>query len=478
MDRIVSAAQVAAMLPPRPGGVPAYQGLAESLRLLILDGQLVADLRLPSERELSRALQLSRSTVAGAYALLRERALLTARRGAGNYVTVDTGSLASELLPAPTFSRDGVIGLTCASSEAPPGLAAAYARALEQLPGLLAGTGYFPDGLPVLREQLAGWFTGRGLPTSADQMIITAGALAGLNVVARALLNPGDRVLLESPTYSNAITALSRAGARPVGLPVGGRADPWEARDVEQTLRQASPRLAYLIPDFHNPTGHLMPAGRRGSVATALRRHRTVAVVDESLVELALDDAAPPPPFASFAPGAVTIGSASKAFWGGLRIGWVRAPHALVGRLVNARATLELGAAPVEQLVLSELLKQSSGLLAGRRAQLRARRDHLLAALTRLLPDWEPNRPTGGLSVWARLPEPLSRQVAAAASGHGVLVTPGPRFHVRSGGERHIRLPFTAPESVLTEAVRRLAAADGDVRAGQRFPTPSLDLSA
>src|ERR687893_347300 len=336
MDRIVSAAQLAGMLPPRAPGLPAYQGLAESLRLLILDGQLVADLRLPSERELSGALRLSRSTVAAAYALLRERALLTARRGAGNYVTVDTGSVASELLPAPTFSRDGVIGLTCASSEAPPGLATAYAKALEQLPGLLAGTGYFPDGLPVLREQLADWFTGRGLPTSADQMIITAGALAGLNVVSRGLLGPGDRVLLESPTYSNAITALSRDGARPVGLPVGGSAEPWEARALEQTLRQTSPRLAYLIPDFHNPTGRLMPAGRRGSVATALRRHRTVAVVDESLVELALDDAAPPPPFASFAPGAVTIGSASKALWGGLRIGGVWAPHALVGRLVNA----------------------------------------------------------------------------------------------------------------------------------------------
>ena len=478
MDRTVSAAQVAAMLPPPAPGIPTYQGLAESLRLLILDGQLVADLRLPSERELSRVLRLSRSTVAGAYTLLRDRALLTARRGAGNYVTVDTTSVGSELLPAPTFSQDGVIGLTCASSEAPHGLATAYARALEHLPGLLAGTGYFPDGLAVLREQLAAWFTGRGLPTSADQVIITTGALAGLNVVARALLSPGDRVLLESPTYSNAITALRRAGARPVGLPVGGPAEPWEARGLEQTLRQASPRLTYLIPDFHNPTGHLMPATVRGPVATALRRHRTVAVVDETLVELALDDAPLPPPFASFAPGAVTIGSASKAYWGGLRIGWIRAPHALVGRLVDARATLELGAAPVEQLVVNELLKQSSALLAGRRAQLRSRRDHLLTEVARLLPDWDLNIPGGGLSVWARLPEPISRQVAAAAHGHGVLVTPGSRFHVRSGGERHLRLPFTAQESVLTEAVRRLAAADADVRAGQRFPARALDLSA
>ena len=122
--------------------------------------------------------------------------------------------------------------------------------------------------------------------------------------------------------------------------------------------------------------------------------------------------------FASFAPGAVTIGSASKAFWGGLRIGWIRAPHALVGRLVDARATLELGAAPVEQLVVNELLEQSSGLLAGRRAQLRARRDHLLGEVAQLLPDWHLNTPAGGLSV-CQAAETISRQVAAPRTGTG-----------------------------------------------------------
>jgi DNA-binding transcriptional MocR family regulator len=145
---------------------------------------------------------------------------------------------------------------------------------------------------------------------------------------------------------------------------------------------------------------------------------------------------------------------------------------------VNARASLDLGAAPVEQLVLTELLEQSAALLAARRGQLQARRDHLLAAVASVLPDWAPNTPAGGLSVWTRLPGPLARQVASAAHEHGVLVTPGPRFHVGSGGERHLRLPFTAPESVLTEAIRRLAAAYADVRAGQRFPDRALDLSA
>jgi DNA-binding transcriptional MocR family regulator len=329
VHRSVTATRLAALLPERTPGAPAYSRLAESIRLLILDGQLVADLRLPSERELSQALRLSRSTVAGAYALLRDRGLLTARRGAGNYVTAASESVASELLPSPAFSRDGVIGLTCASSEAPPGLAAAYAQALDHLPGLLAGTGYFPDGLPMLRERLAAWFTARGLSTSADQLIVTAGALAGLNVIARGLLGSGDRVLLESPTYSNAISALTKAGARAVALPVGGPAEAWETQHLEETLSAAGPRYAYLIPDFHNPTGYLMPAPRRAAVAAALRRHRTVTIIDESLVELALDDVATPPPFASFAPGAITLGSASKAFWGGLRVGWIRAPRAL-----------------------------------------------------------------------------------------------------------------------------------------------------
>lgn len=479
MDRSLSAARLAALVGRAPLRAPAYRGLAEALRLLVLDGLLVQDMRLPSERDASRALGLSRTTVAAAYALLRESDLLAARRGAGNYVTVSSPAVASVLLPAAGPTQDGAIGLLCASSEAPPGIGAAYARALQSLPALLAGTGYFPDGLPRLRERLAGWFTERGLPTDPAQLVITSGALSALNVVARAVLRAGDRTLLESPTYSNAVTALDRAGGRPLGLPVSGDADEVDTAGLEQLLRQARPRLAYLIPDFHNPTGRLMSCADRERVAASLRRSRTLPVVDETLVELDLDELPRPAPFGTFAPGTITIGSASKAFWGGLRIGWIRAPHALVGRLVDARATIDLGAAPVEQVVLAEVLQDATELLADQRLRLRARRDALRAALTATLPAWSANRPAGGLSLWVQLPEPIARVLAVAAEGRGVLVTPGTRFHVDSGGERHLRLPFTAPEHLLTEAVRRLALAEEDVRAGVPLPArPALELSA
>ena len=146
-----------------------------------------------------------------------------------------------------------------------------------ELPRYLAGTGYHPLGLTSLREALADRFTERGLPTTPDQVMVTSGALAGLAVTARALLSPGDRVLLESPTYPNAIDTLRRSGARPVALPLDR--DGWDVEAAEAALRQTAPRAAYLIPDFHNPTGALMPDAQRAALGDALAgtahgRHR------------------------------------------------------------------------------------------------------------------------------------------------------------------------------------------------------------
>lgn len=486
MDRVVPVQRLSALLGSTPLPPPAFRALAERLRMLVLDGQLLDGVRLPSERDLSQQLQLSRTTVAAAYALLRDRGVLTARRGAGNYLTVPNTAVMSALMPSPTAARpDGVIGLTCASSAAPPGVAAAYARALDRLPSLLSGTGYFPDGLPSLRESLAAQYAARGLPTDPDQLIITSGALSALNIVGRYLLNRGDRAVLESPTYSNAITALQRAGARMVGLPVGEDGTDHDQGALEHLLRQSTPRLAYLMPDFHNPTGALMDDDTRSVVARALTRAGTVPVVDETLAALPLDDpanpstATMPAPFAVHSSRTLTLGSASKAYWGGLRVGWIRAPRALIGKLVDARVSLDLGAAPVEQLVLADLIGQGDAVLTGVRQSLRSRRDHLLGELARMLPDWTTTSPAGGLCLWIRLPEPTARALAAAAERRGVLVTPGPPFHVGSGGERHLRLPFTASEDLISEAVRRLAAAYDDVRRGASTrDAPAFELSA
>ncbi|MGH3322373.1 MAG: aminotransferase class I/II-fold pyridoxal phosphate-dependent enzyme, partial [Streptosporangiaceae bacterium] len=199
----------------------------------------------------------------------------------------------------------------------------------------------------------------------------------------------------------------------------------------------------------------------RERVGAILGRARTTVVVDETMAELSLDvdEADLPPPLAAFAPDAITIGSASKTFWGGLRIGWVRAPHDVVNRILAARKSLDLGAAVLEQLAVTELLADRAAIVAEQRAELRTRRDQLLDLLARHLPDWQVSPPPGGLSLWAALPEPTSSRIAVAAEHQGLIVTAGPRFFVDAGGERRLRLPFSRESDDLAEAVRRLAHA-------------------
>jgi DNA-binding transcriptional MocR family regulator len=175
----------------------------------------------------------------------------------------------------------------------------------------------------------------------------------------------------------------------------------------------------------------------------------------------------------------VTVGGASKSFWGGLRIGWIRAPHDLVANLLSARLSLDLGAPVLEQLVLLELLSHRDEILAERRAAVAASRDVLVGALRERLPQWEFRVPNGGLCLWVQLPEALSTAVTAAADRHGLVLAPGPQFAVEGGMERFLRIPFTshAPD-LLVEAVDRLALAWQDAVSARPAGRPRSPLVA
>ncbi len=455
-DRTVSARSVAAMLGPAEVGLPAYQSLAERLRRLVADGRIIRGTRLPSERELTAALGVSRTTVARAYEVLRDAGYLVSRRGSGSVATVPGGRAPTSRPLPPGDDRDGWLDLTCAAPPAVPGTAEAYEEAARELPRHLAGTGYDPYGLPDLRAAIADRFTARGLPTSAEQVMVTNGALGALGIVARAHLGPGDRVLMESPTYPNAIAALRRSGVRPVGLPL--EAEGWDVEAVEIALRQSAARAAYLVPDFQNPTGRQMSAATREQVGAALRRTRTLPVVDESVAELALD-VPPLPPLAVHDSRTVTVGGANKLFWGGLRLGWLRAPVDQLEPLLDARLTLDLGTPLLEQLVLLRLLDGLDTALPARLEALRASRTALVDALRERLPQWRFQVPPGGLCLWCELPAPRSSALVAAAVEEGVLLAPGGQFGVDGGLESFIRVPYTLPPEQLVEAVSRLAVA-------------------
>lgn len=460
MTRVIAASRIAALLGTFDRA-PAYRGLAEGLRVLVTDGRVPVGARLPSERELTDALAVSRTTVARAYAELRDHGYLVSRQGSGSVASLPAGRghRGDHLLPPGDLPADK-IDLTCAAPLPGPGVLAAYERAVAELPGYLAGTGYYPSGLAVLREAVARSYEARGLPTSPDQVMITPGALAGVAIAARALLSTGGRAVTESPTYPNAIATLTATGARLVGSDVSLRGDDATAvAGLVATVRQVAPRAAYLIPDFHNPTGALMPDIGRQEVAHALAALGTAAIVDESMVGLALDGQVMPLPFASYAPDTVSVGSLSKSVWGGLRIGWLRIPPARVEACFRARLSLDLGAPLLEQLVATELLSHEEELLAHRREHLRASRDAALSAVASHLPQWRVSRPGGGLNLWCELPEPLSTALVPKAAAHDVLVASGPSFAPEGGLDRFVRLPYTQPAHVLEEAVARLGQA-------------------
>ncbi len=445
-------------------------GLAAGLRALVVDGRLAPRTRVPSERTLAPALGVSRGTVTRAYDRLRRDGFLVSDRGAGSRLSLPGASVPP--LPPPAAGRPRLLDLSVAALPAPePLLAEAVAAAAEAFGRHAASHGYASAGLAELRERVAHRFGERGLPTTGDQIVITAGAQHALHLVLALLAAPGDRILVDAPAYPRTLSAIRGRRGRAVAVPLA--AEGWDVEAWEWTLAAAAPRLAVTGPDFQNPTGLSMGEPERAALAERCARAGTVLVADETTAELWLDGPTGGPPLASHGPrdGVLTIGSLSKAGWGGLRLGWIRAAPRVARELAAVRADLDMASPVLEQLVAIELLDRLGDLLASRRALLVARRTALLEALAAHAPSWTTRPPAGGLSAWVRLPAPVATRLAAAAAREGVLVAPGPSFSVDGTFEHHLRLPFTAPPDDLETAVRRLAAIAP--RLGPHAPEPS-----
>jgi DNA-binding transcriptional MocR family regulator len=456
---------------------PDYAALAGAIRGLLSDGRLPLGVRLPAEREIAESLGVSRTTVTAAYRSLRESGHLTSRRGAGSWTTLPTGHrVASSGLWTPDDDMD-MIDMGVAASAAPVELVPAARAAADDLPRFLGSAGYHPTGLMELRETVAAGYSRRGVPTSPEQILITSGTQQALDLVLRLSVPAGASVLVETPTYPNALAALAARRAR---ISTHGLDDVegWDGEMLLGALRQTRPRLAYVIPEFQNPTGHLMPAELRERLAATAHSAGTELVVDESFVDLPLDGTAMPPPVALFDRHSrvVSIGGMSKAYWGGLRIGWVRASAPLVQRLAALRVGVDMASPVLEQLVAVHLLRDAETIVAARRAQLSFRRDALVAALAEHLPEWRFTVPAGGVTLWAELDGPISSALARAAEDVGVRLAPGPRFGLDGTLERFMRLPFTLAADDLTEAIRRIASVRHDLERATRpaWRTPAV----
>ena len=317
------------------------------------------------------------------------------------------------------------------------------------------------EGDPRLRAAIAGRLTARGLATEPEELLITSGSQQALTLVAAVLLEPGDRVLVEEPSYLAALQAFALAGAVPVPVPCDD-----EGLDVDAAAALAAeqrPKLLYTIPTFHNPTGRTLTLERRRALAAVAERCGLWLVEDDPYGELRYRGE--PLPSLATLPGAedrtLALSTLSKIVAPGLRVGWVRTPAAVRRPLVVAKQAADLHSSTVDQAAAAHWLEtvDLDERVARLRAAYGARRDALVGGLAAALPPGSShNHPDGGMFAWARLPSGWdAEELLTRALARDVAFVPGAPFFAGEPDRAALRLSFTAhPPHEIAEGLARL----------------------
>jgi 2-aminoadipate transaminase len=322
------------------------------------------------------------------------------------------------------------------------------------------------EGNPALRTQVAARLTARGLPTRPDELLITSGSQQALALAAAVMLEPGDRVLVEEPSYLAALQCFGLA--RAITIPAPCDDDGLDPDALEALIAQHSPKLLYTIPTFHNPTGRTLPLERRRSLAAIVERTGLWVIEDDPYGELRYSGE-PLPAIASFPETegrTLALSTLSKIAAPGLRLGWVRAPRTLLRQLTIAKQAADLHSSTIDQAAAARWLATCDldGHIERLRAEYGARRDALVDGLATALPKGSThNRPEGGMFVWARLPDGCDAgELLPRALERDVAFVPGKHFFSGPPDPATLRLSFTAhPPEEIRIGLRRLAAAAG-----------------
>jgi len=495
MDGAITRSEEMLVTLERADNTPIYRQIEGQIRALILAGRLPPGFRLPSERSLSQQLGVNRTTVVNAYRELAADGLVEGHVGQGTTVMGPTqmgevadafalplawsGLVRSRSLESPLARRVAGIaarlGVISLAAGVPHTLSSPHLRLPEAVQRALASESLDmlqdspTEGLPALRAELASRLSARGCgKTSPRQVLILSGSQQGLYLVAKLLLEPGDRVLVESPTYLGALEVFRAAGARLVAVPVDEQG--MQVAAVERILAHTGVRLIYTIPNFQNPTGSTMSGERRAKLLALAQRYQVPILEDDLYGELSFA-AAPPAPIRSLDQNGYVLylGSLSSVLGSGLRLGWLLVPAAIVEPLLSLRQSMDLHPNNFVQAVVRELLADGSldAHLEWARQTYARRRDAMLTSLqhhVRSSMQW--NSPEGGFYVWCSLAEPLNgRELLDEAAAQGVVFVPGELFFPNGDGEGFIRLTFAYPnEEDIEEGVHRLARAIRNLR--------------
>ncbi|MFN2494890.1 MAG: PLP-dependent aminotransferase family protein [Pseudonocardiaceae bacterium] len=338
------------------------------------------------------------------------------------------------------------------------------------------------QGLPELREQICEVMALEGIRAHADDITVTVGSQMALDMVTRIFCDPGDVVLAEAPSYVGALTTFASYQAQVVHVPMDD--DGLVPEELDAALRSLraqgrAPKFLYTIPNFHNPAGVTLAVARRAAVLELCAAYDVLIVEDNPYGLLGFDGQSYPAMRATEPDNVVYLGSFSKTFAPGLRVGWALAPHAVREKLVLAAESATLCPPAFTQTFVSRYLSQHDwkGQIKNYREVYRDRRDAMLTALRQYLPPgcrW--THPAGGFYVWLTVPEGLdTKAMLPRAVTQRVAYVPGTAFYADSFGSRQMRLSFCYPTpEQITEGVRRLATVlDGELELQRTFGSVS-----
>ena len=473
----------------RDGERSLTRQLVERFAALIDAGELEPGVKLPTTRGLAEQAGINPLTAARVYRRLGELGYTTATVGRGTFVRVrpplrgatndsdDSWQLAALPRRTPTYAeqmlhesfrapeRDDVIALAAGwpDPESFPreALAAAGRRVLEEETDAVLSY-QPPEGVPVLRDAIAEHGARHGFARASHEIVVTTGARQALDLVTRALLEPGDVAVVESPTFTGTISSLETAGARVLPMPVDDDGPDVDA--VERALARHEVKLVLLQTSCHNPTGTDLSSQRRAKLV-ALARERSFFIVEDGVYAPLRFDGPRLPALRNEAPAHVVyLESLSKTVGGGLRVGWIAAQGPVLARLAQLKMNSDLHSPALTQLIAAELLRGDGYEDHVRKGaeMYRDRRDAMVEALERHLGDvatWIV--PGGGHNLWLTLDRPVDeRLLYAEALREGVTFLPGGAAEPEPTGRTNVRLSFSiVPPEQFDEAARRLARA-------------------
>ena len=439
--------------------------VAATLRGRIAHGEFRPGMRLPSERALAARLGVSRVTVVRALTRLRLEGLVVTRHGSGTFVAT-TDRLLDTIASHPALpSRPGegaadLLDLRWATTAGPADMIQVVRAAChEALPTALHGDGTTGAGLDALTELLAHYLTRSGLATRPGQLTLTSGAMTGLRLVLDVAGPPGGLAVTETPSYPGALRMLAQQKRRTLGWPAG--AADWDCGYLARLLRAGSPGVLYVQPDGHNPTGATMPPSTREAIGRIAATAGWLVVADETMRPLHLAGDA----VASLAAAdhrVIVVSSLSKTVWGGLHLGWVRAPAGVTRQLRSAAAAMGAGPSALDQIITAQLLPSLDSVIQRRTRLLAENLRHLEHRLRGIGPAklrW--HSPAGGVTLWLDLHPRSSHEVVRACARLGVLLEPASTYAINGRDDRHLRIPFTVAPSTLDRVADALTAVLG-----------------